>query len=913
MTKMKWIARLSALVLAASLLATGAYAQTSVGTVEGTVKDEQGAILPGATVTLTGPRGAQTTTTDEKGQFRFVAVQPGAYALKAELGTSFAAQTLDVTVGLAKTATVDFTMKVASLTERVDVHGESPTIDVKSSATDTTVSQNMLQMTPLYSSTATGLLNAAPGINSSSAFGGTSSYGNALLLDGVDTRDPEGGSAWTFFNQNLIEEIQIGGLGAQAEYGGFTGAIINTVTKSGGNAFSGLFSYRFTDKALSSQNVSSAQLTANPNLGEGAVLKKLRDYTVQMGGPIKTNKAFFFASVQRYSALSDPSGPVANSQDISPRFNLKFTLQPTSNDTLILGTQYDSYNVTGRVGYWPTSQATDQQTVNEDAPEWVWNAQWRRVFGSKSLLEAKFTGYWGYYYLDPIDPSPFTFDGATGEYSGGGGGQYYADRARNQVQVSLTRYAEKFGSHSFKFGAEIERSHVRSQYQPYGPAGFYLYQYDGIPYYRVAYGYDVQGNNHRTSLYAQDQWTKGRATMNLGLRLDHIRGVSPVLDQTVYKPAASWGPRVGVAYNLTSTDRAVLKAFWGQYYEGAASAFFTAATPGIQDYTHTEVNLAGQPIGPPEVIVPAQVYGISDDMKHPRTDEFNVSYEQQLMRGMRLTVTGIWRWETNFVNNVIADARWSPRTLTNQLTGQTFTAYAWSNQQASSDSFAIRNPEGFEYVQDNGSIIATLDPHRNYKGLMFVLSNSLRGNFGYQFSYVLAKAEGNVDNSGFGNNRSGTFFTSPNTALINTEGELTNSRRHEIKAYFTYRLPKIDVMLGGNYTGLSGTPWTANALYSNSALPTGGSARRIILLEPRGTERNDFRHQVDLRVEKAFQVQGNRFGVYADMINLFNTNTVLTRQARYPNTTIAGETVLFKAPLTIQGARQVTFGLRWAF
>src|SRR5262249_60896034 len=117
------------------------------------------------------------------------------------------------------------------------------------------------------------------------------------------TADSEGRSAWTFFNQNLIEEIQIGGLGAQAEYGGFPGAIINTVTKSGGNAFSGLFSYRFTDKSLSSKNVSSAQLTANPNLGNAAVLKKLKDYTVQMGGPIKTNKAFFFASVQRYSAL----------------------------------------------------------------------------------------------------------------------------------------------------------------------------------------------------------------------------------------------------------------------------------------------------------------------------------------------------------------------------------------------------------------------------------------------------------------------------------------------------------------------------------------------------------------------------------------------------------------------------------
>ena len=101
--------------------------------------------------------------------------------------------------------------------------------------------------------------------------------------------------------------------------------------------------------------------------------------------------------------------------------------------------------------------------------------------GGSALLETKLTGTTGYYNLDPIDPSPFTYDGGTDTYSGGGGGQHYADRSRNQLQVSLTQYAQKFGSHSFKFGAEIERSHVRSQYQPYGPAGFYLYQHDGVP------------------------------------------------------------------------------------------------------------------------------------------------------------------------------------------------------------------------------------------------------------------------------------------------------------------------------------------------------------------------------------------------------------------------------------------------
>ena len=98
-----------------------------------------------------------------------------------------------------------------------------------------------------------------------------------------------------------------------------------------------------------------------------------------------------------------------------------------------------------------------------------------------------------------------------------------------------------------------------------------------------------------------------------------------------------------MAYNLTGNGTSAIKAFWGRYYEGAASGFYTAATPGIQDYTHTPVDDDFSPIGPPEVIMPAQVYGISDDIKHPRTDEFNVSFEQQLMRGMRFTATGIWR------------------------------------------------------------------------------------------------------------------------------------------------------------------------------------------------------------------------------------------------------------------------------
>jgi hypothetical protein len=894
-------------------LAPRVEAQTQTGTVEGKVVDQQGAVLPGVNLTLVGPRGSQSTVTDTAGLFRFVGVTPGTYALKADLTGFQTEEQPEVIVSLGKTVTAEFSLKVSGVSETVEVTAAS-TVDVKSSATHTNISQDMLTLTPIYSSTSTGLLNYAPGINNSSAYGAQASYGNALLMDGVDTRDPEGGSAWTFFNQNLIEEIQVGGLGAPAEYGGFTGAIINTVTKSGGNAYSGLFSMRYTNDSLASSNLSDKLLTANPSLGQAVITKKLTDYTVQVGGPISRDKAFFFASVQRYSSHTDPVGLVANATDISPRLNVKVTLQPSSSNTIVLGTQYDSYNVTGRVGYWPSAQATDKQTVEEDAPEWVWNAQWRKVMGTNTFLEAKFTGYTGYYNLDPVDPSPYTYDADLDQYCcGGGGGLYYADRNRNQLQASLTRYADAFGRHSLKFGAEIERSHVRSQYQPYGPAGFYTLAYSGVPYYRVSYGYDVQGDNRRTSLYAQDQWTAGRLTVNLGLRLDHVRGYSPVLKQTVYEPHAAWGPRVGVAYDLTGKGTTVIRGFYGRYFEGTGSAFYTQATPGIQDLTYTPLDSLGNVIGPPEVQIPAIVYGISDDIRHPKTDEVNVAWENQLGRSLRFTATGIWRKSSDFINNVINGAQWQPVTLSNALKNTTFTGYRWANSSTTNDDFFIRNPEGYDYVGTNGGVIGTADPHRNYKALMLLLNSSMKRRFGFQVSYVLAKAEGNVDNTGFAAYLQGTVWNSPNTALINSFGELTNSRRHEFKADVTYQVPKVDVFVGALYFGYSGRPYTPFTQYTNGQLNLPTSARRQIFLEPRGTETNDFYNDVDLRAEKAFRIEGHRFGIYADITNLFNTATVTTRQARYPSTSIGGNTVLYQSPTAVQGARQVTFGGRWSF
>ena len=82
---------------------------------------------------------------------------------------------------------------------------------------------------------------------------------------------------------------------------------------------------------------------------------------------------------------------------------------------------------------------------------------------------------------------------------------------------------------------------------------------------------------------------------------------------------------------------------------------------------------------------------------------------------------------------------------------------------------------------------------------------------------------------------------------------------------------------------------------------------------PRGSERNDFFHQVGLRAEKAFTIDMHRFGAYVDIANLFNSAAIITHETRYPSTTINDQTVLYNAPTEIQGARQITFGARWMF
>jgi hypothetical protein len=928
------MARALALLLAL-LAAAPLAAQSLTGTISGTVTDEQGGALPGVTVTLTGKTGSKTLTTPASGAYRFVGLDPGSYSVQTSMPNFDSRRQDNIVVTVGKEAVVDFALKVGGRTETVDVTGEAPVVDTTSSATNNNLSQDLLFNMPIrQGNTATNLLNFAPGINDSAAYGGDASSGNGLLIDGVDTRDPSGGTAWTFYNYNIVEEVQFTGIGAPAEYGAFTGAIVNTITKSGGNQFGGLFDIIYTKSSFASKNIDPSFVEQNANLAEAAKVNKQVDFTTQLSGPIIKDKLFFFASAQRYQKDEEPIGPRTLLNEASDRYNGKLTWQPGPNDNISGHVQFDNYNIIGRAGYSAFTD-TDEITNREDAPEYVWVASWRHLFGANTFGEVKYTGWWGFYDLNPetvYDSDPVTQPGRIDENGARYGSQgyaYYADRGRHQANVSVSHYAEAFGHHDLKFGVEVERSKTRDR-NVYLPNGVYYYDYGGAPYMAYTYNYDFQGRNRRESVFVQDSWkVNDRLTLNPGLRLDHVAGKHP--DGEDRYTNTNIAPRFGFALDVTGDSKTVIKGSYSQYYEGIFNDIYKRATPGLADIVAYDAS--GCPPFPAvcglENLVEvdrtaATIYAMDPDTKHPRVDEISLGFERALSNDIRLSVTGIYRDNKNIIGSVNPAARWTPVTATNSL-GQPMALYRWTNPGEAEGSQIMTNPDGFQFRDPNGNVLGTIDTKKAYKGLMFVASKRFTDRWQAQVSYVLSKSYGTVDNTSegsFGANSSTNGgggprqFETPNISLVNSDGELTNSRRHELKLMLGVQIPKVEIGFNAYFRALSGRPYTPFEQFASSVInfPATSAGRRV-LLEPRGTRRRDSENILDLRLEKIFRIGAgkNRLAVYADITNAFNNDTITTVQVRVPELVIGNETVAFESPTGVIAPRQATFGARWSF
>jgi hypothetical protein len=310
--------------MAVLLLAWPAMAQEQRGSIEGLIKDSSGAILPGVTVDAKSSTGVTVTaTTDANGAYRFPSVPPGTYEVSATL-SGFAPQKVsDVTVGLGQIKNVNFALAVAGVQESVHVTAESPLVDIKQSSRSTNIRAEQIDLLPKGRDFLT-LATQAAGANiepksSGLMIDGATASENRYIIDGVETTDLRNGTSGQDLIADFVEEVQVKSSGYTAEYGGSTGGVVSAITRSGANRFSGDALFNWQGSSLAGNAPSLRISLADATKSEYITYPKDDVSRIEpgftLGGPIVTNKAWFFGAYQPAITSTDRtvnSGSSAN-------------------------------------------------------------------------------------------------------------------------------------------------------------------------------------------------------------------------------------------------------------------------------------------------------------------------------------------------------------------------------------------------------------------------------------------------------------------------------------------------------------------------------------------------------------------------------------------------------------------------
>src|SRR5579862_9711635 len=301
-------------IAAGCLLAgTLAFAQsTTTGAITGTVTDPTGAVVPNVQVTLKSVEKGftKTTTANAAGQYRFQLLQPGNYSLSAT-AQGFRRTTVPAVVSVGGTAVIGIAMEIGTTGTTVEVSGEAPLLQTDSSEIATTINELAVQNLPNPGNDLSFIAQTAPGsvMNTQSGYGNFSSFGisatsNLFTVNGMYDNDPflnlnNSGATNLLLGNNEIQEATVVSNGYSGQYGGFAGAQVNYVTKSGSNQWHGNASYWWNGSTMNANDWFHDNTTpVTPKTFVNA-----NQWAASFGGPIKKDKAFFFFNYEGLRVL----------------------------------------------------------------------------------------------------------------------------------------------------------------------------------------------------------------------------------------------------------------------------------------------------------------------------------------------------------------------------------------------------------------------------------------------------------------------------------------------------------------------------------------------------------------------------------------------------------------------------------
>jgi len=680
--------RALAVVLGVLLCAApGAFAQIRTGNIYGTVADGQGGVLPGVTVTLSGDFGTRTTTSGPKGEFRFLSLDNGRYRLTLGLA-GFGDTVREVIVTTGENVNLDFVMRVAGVQETVEVLAETPLVDVKKRGTSTTMITDELQKVP-NARDPWGVLKNVPGVQldrmniagnengqQANAGGkGTVEADKMWSIDGLVVTDmtATGGSP-TYFDFDAFEEIAVttGGADLQTQSGGIG---INLVTKRGTNTFHGGGRFFFTHDDLQSSNLPDA-LVADSRLEnpDGSFrdkadnIQQIGDYGFDLGGPIVRDKLWFYGSWGKQDVRLVRLNGTAD-KTLLTSYNVKINWQATQ-DTVVSGFFFDGKKekfgrAPGTGLLEPAEFLWNQSNAyEENRPHGLWKLEVAQTFSPSFFVSAKAAYYNNGFGLFAMGDNSYTYDYDQGEMLGNYL-NYFPVRPQKAVNVDGNYFFDGLGGNNelkFGFGYRETSTSTTTHYGGNQLVGVINSADDKLA--RVHRDGSAGALGKYLSVYAGDVFTKGRLSLNLGVRLDQQKAKNTAGDAPANAsfpnvvPTVSYAgdsdypidwknlsPRVGLSYALGDSRRTVARASYARYanqLQFKDVQLENPVAPGFLAYSWNDLN-GDRFVQPDEVLLDQYQYNYNIDPANPggagqtpnRIDrDYGASHTDELVLGI---------------------------------------------------------------------------------------------------------------------------------------------------------------------------------------------------------------------------------------------------------------------------------------
>jgi hypothetical protein len=626
---------------------------------------------------------------------------------------------------------------------------------------------------------------------------------NAYYVDGANTTDPVTATFGTNFTFDSIQEIQFQTSGYEAEYGNATGGIINLVTKSGGNQFSGTADIRYRDDGFQE---------SGDHFDTSELVSQRQEVNLTLGGPIMRDKVWFFVAYQYVDSDSDATRFQTQGADI-----YSAELNGVLSDSLMWNTVVSSYRST---------LDSIPQSGN----------------------------------LEPISHQNLSTGLFTVNYSN----QQYSNRDRDDITSNLTWFVDDLaGSHEFKGGIVYAGLTFTSANCSTGTAGGVQCDTeipgnefqdvgDDLPYVwweNYSTG-TVESTGSNATLFLQDAWrVMPNLTLKLGVRYDTAQ--YDTTDGTEIADMSKWQPRLGAAWDITGNAKNILRANWGQFMSPNALTLPNFARTGTapsnaylsctniyglgaadcQQFAIDNGRMWGED---PEgfdsngwILNPWNIFGsepnqIDPNLKAMYTETLSLAYEREVGRRASVTISYVDKKTSDIFED----------TCDGNFPGP-------PSADASCDFYLMANLPALS---------------RDYQGLILEYHTRTFDWLTLNASYVYSKSEGSQEYT----QNAGVDFDVYPAHFENRYGYLNDDRRSRVKLNGFFSI-KGDWTIGFDGFYSSAFAWEPQANSSNSGEEYNGQTIPDIpygewFAEPRGSERANANHQLDLQLSKGFTV-----------------------------------------------------------